>query len=412
MNDSRIRSIDDMSKFVENAGALSFSIETRKEKYKWISGLLVKVRYRKITKKEKGIVLQYIRKITKYSEIQLKRLIKLFKKKGIKYKKQKHNSESFQTFYTRKDIALLIKTDIAHGCLNGNTTKEILRREYKIYDHTEYENIHRISVSHIYNIRNTSVLYQSSEAMFFKKTQAVKVNIGVRRKPMPGGRPGYIRVDSVHQGDFEGQKGVYHINMVDEVTQWEIIATVGNISEEFMEKILELMIGLFPFVIIEFHSDNGSEFINYKIAAILNRLIIKQSKSRSGKCNDNALVETKNGSVIRRQFGKSHIPKKHAEDMQKFDLKYFNVYMNFHRPCRFSIDEVDEKTGKIKKNYKETMTPYDKFRSLKNAEIYLRPDMTFEKLEELAMKESDNEFAERMKKAKLEMFDGFRKSAH
>jgi hypothetical protein len=216
----------------------------------------------------------------------------------------------------------------------------------------------------------------------------------------------------VHQGDFEGQKGVYHINMVDEITQWEIIATVGNISEEFMEKVLELMINLFPFVIIEFHSDNGSEFINYKIADILNRLIIKQSKSRSGKCNDNALVETKNGSVIRRQFGKSHIPKKHAEDMQKFDLEYFNVYVNFHRPCRFSIDTVNEKTGKVKKNYIETMTPHDKFKSLKDAEIYLRSDMTFEKLEELAMKESDNEFAERMRKAKIEMFSRFRKSAH
>lgn len=400
-----------MSKFVENAEALSFSIETRKEKYKWISGLLVKVRYKNITKKEKGIVLEYVRKITKYSEIQLKRLIKVFKKSGLKYKEQKHNSESFQTFYTREDIALLIKTDIAHGCLNGNTTKEILRREYKVYNHIEYEKIHRISVSHIYNIRNTSVLYQSSEAMFFKKTQAVQTAIGVRRKPRPDGKPGYIRVDTVHQGDLNGIKGVYHINMVDEVTQWEIIATVGNISEEFMEKMLELMIELFPFVIIEFHSDNGSEFINYKTAAILNRLVIEQSKSRSGKCNDNALAETKNGSVLRKQYGKSHIPKKHAEDMQKFDLEYFNVYVNFHRPCRFSIDTFNEKTGKIKKNYIETMTPYDKFKSLKDAEIYLRPNTTFAELEILAMKESDNEFAERMRKAKIEMFDRFRRLA-
>lgn len=412
MNDSRIRSIDDMSKFVENAGALSFSIETRKEKYEWISGLLLKVRYKRISKKEKGIVLEYVHKITKYSKIQLKRLIQVFKREGLRYKEQKHNSESFQTFYTLDDVALLIKTDIAHGCLNGNTTKEILRREYYVYKHNEYEKICRVSVSHIYNIRNTSVLYQSSEAMFFKKTQATQVPIGVKRKPMPNGKPGYIRVDSVHQGDFEGQKGVYHIKMVDEVTQWEVIATVENISEQYLEKVLELMIKLFPFVIIEFHSDNGSEFINYNIAAILNRLIIKQSKSRSGKCNDNALVESKNGSVIRRQFGRSHIPKIHAEEMQKFDLKYFNVYVNFHRPCRFSIDEVDEKIGKIKKNYKETMTPYDKFKSLKDATTYLRPDMTFEKLEKIAMEESDNEFAERMRKARIEMFTRFRKSAH
>jgi hypothetical protein len=51
------------------------------------------------------------------------------------------------------------------------------------------------------------------------------VKIGERARPALGGSPGYIRVDTIHQGDLSGEKGVYHINAVDEVTQWKIVAS-------------------------------------------------------------------------------------------------------------------------------------------------------------------------------------------
>jgi hypothetical protein len=57
------------------------------------------------------------------------------------------------------------------------------------------------------------------------------VTIGTRRAPAPEGRPGFIRIDSVHQGDLDGAKGLYHINAVNCVTQWEVTATVQTISE-------------------------------------------------------------------------------------------------------------------------------------------------------------------------------------
>jgi hypothetical protein len=85
--------------------------------------------------------------------------------------------------------------------------------------------------------------------------------IDVRKKPQHGGKPGYLRVDSVHQGDLEKQKGVYHINLVDEVTQWEIVMTVQGISEQFLDAALHMALKLFPFVIYGFHTDNGSEYI-------------------------------------------------------------------------------------------------------------------------------------------------------
>jgi transposase InsO family protein len=144
------------------------------------------------------------------------------------------------------------------------------------------------------------------------------VPIGERRRPDPQGRPGYLRVDTVHQGDTEDAKGVYHINAVDEVTQWEIATAVEGISEAYLEPVLTTMLNQFPFVIHGFHSDNGSEFINQTVAKLLSKLMIQQTKSRPRHSNDNGLAETKNGAVIRKHMGWGHIPARHAERIQQF----------------------------------------------------------------------------------------------
>src|SRR5262249_36017612 len=135
------------------------------------------------------------------------------------------------------------------------------------------------------------------------------------------------------QGDLDRVKGVYHINLVDEVTQWQIVGAVGRITENCLEPLLERLLKQFPFRIRGFHSDNGSEFINGRIAAMLDKLLIEQTKSRPRHSGDNGLVEAKNGAVIRRHMGFDHIAAGHAEAINEFYEEYFNPYLNFHRPC-------------------------------------------------------------------------------
>ena len=137
--------------------------------------------------------------------------------------------------------------------------------------------------------------------MNYVKTKPTGVTIAERRRPNPQGRPGYLRLDAVHQGDQNGAKGVFHINAVDEVTQWQIVAATERISEAWLLPVLKTMLEQFPFRILGFHSDNGSEFINATVAKLLGKLLIEQTKSRPRQSNDNALVETKNGAVIRKQ---------------------------------------------------------------------------------------------------------------
>lgn len=301
------------------------------------------------------------------------------------------------------DVALLARTDELHDCLSGPATKKIMEREWDIYGHSDFRNICRISIAHLYNLRR-SHLYRSI-AIRYTKTKPAVVRIGERARPEPGGIPGYIRVDTVHQGDLSGEKGVYHINAVDEVTQWEIVASVEKIAESYLVPVLESMLAGFPFVIRGFHSDNGSEFINKTVAKLLNKLLIRFTKCRPRHTNDNGLVESKNASVVRKHLGYAYIPQACAETLNQYNNEFLNPYINFHRPCFFSVPVTDHR-GKIKKTYpyQEIKTPYEKLKSLPAAESYLRPSITIKKLDDIANQMSDNEYAERMDKARSNLF--------
>jgi len=148
-----------------------------------------------------------------------------------------------------------------------------MEREYEVYKHAEFGNISRISIAHLYNLRRSNT-YRGMTRRFVK-TKPVVSRIGERVRPDPKEQPGYIRIDTVHQGDLNGQKGVYHINAVDEVTQWEIVASVERISESYLAPVLETMLLQFPCITRGFHSDNGSEFVNHIVARLLNKMLIR-----------------------------------------------------------------------------------------------------------------------------------------
>jgi hypothetical protein len=215
-----------------------------------------------------------------------------------------------------------------------------------------------------------------------------------------------LRVDSVHQGDQDGLKGVYHINAVDCVTQYEGVATCEKISEAFLIPVLEALLQSFPFVILGFHTDNGSEYINRHVAKLLNTLLIEeQTKSRSRHSNDNAQAESKNGAIVRKHLGYSHIPQRFAAPVNAFCRDYLNPYINFHRPCLFAETITDAK-GRQRKRYpyRLMMTPYEKLKSLPLAENFLKPGTDFKILDAQAGAISDNEAAQRLNNARAILF--------
>ena len=220
------------------------------------------------------------------------------------------------------------------------------------------------------------------------------------------GRAGFIRIDSVHQGDQDGVKGVYHINAVDCVTQWEVVATCEKISEAYLLPVLAEMLAAFPFTILGVHADNGSEYINHRVAAMLDKLNAELTKSRPRRSNDNALAETKNGAVVRKFLGYSHIPQRFAAQVNDFCRDYLNPYLNLHRPCLFAQERTDAR-GKVTKRYPQHLvqTPLEKLTSLSPEYRNLRPDVALQALQRQADAMSDNEAADRLQKARTALFE-------
>lgn len=403
MNQDTMPSIEELRQFVAGNQSVDFKSTNKLETYAWIQKLAVHTRYQRLCKKDKGMVREYAIVMTGYSRSQVTRLVGQYLRTGSIRLEPANSRNQFARHYTYADIVALTELDDAHDRLSGKAVKILAQRAYVMFGDERYERLAGISVSHIYNLRDT-VTYRN-QSHTFTKTQATTVAIGERRKPCPNGSPGYIRVDTVHQGDKDKEKGVYHINLVDEVTQWEVVIAVEKISELHMLPALEAALESFPFILINFHADNGSEYINHKVASLLESMRIKLTKSRAYQSGDNGLVETKNGSVVRKCMGYAHIPKEHAPQINVWYCSWFTPYLNYHRPCGYRVTTVNPRTGRRKHTYPVSgyMTPYEKLKSLEKAEQYLRPSFSFEQLDKVAYAMSDTAWAIAMNKAKSQL---------
>ena len=399
-----LQTLEAIGAFLEGTQALGFEAPARKEAYDWIAKELRRLNYLRLGKADKGLVRRYLEKVTGLSRAQVTRLIRQFRDTGRIRDRRGPPAKPFPRRYTPADVRLLAEVDELHGTLSGPATRKLCERAFRLFGDARFERLATISNGHLYNLRHASGYRRIRGTV--DKTRPVKVAIGERRRPAPNGRPGFLRVDSVHQGDLDGVKGLYHINLVDEVTQFQFIGSVERISERYLLPILEALIQAFPFNILGFHSDNGSEYVNQRVARLLEKLRVEEfTKSRARRTNDNALVESKNGSVVRKHLGYAHIPGRFAQQVNAFTQGILSPYLNFHRPCFFPREEIDPKGRRRKRYlYEDMMTPYDKLRSLPAAEQYLRPGIRFEQLDAIAQTISDNEAARRLNQARDELF--------
>ncbi len=353
----RVRTLAQVRAFLEGSEPVEFAGAGREGIYALVRRTLVRLDYHRLGKPDKGLVRRYLAKVTGLSRAQLTRLIGRHRRTGrIEDRRGGAPAKPFVRRYTRLDIRVLARLDAALGQMSGPATRAVLRRQWEVFGDARFERLAGLSNGHLYNLRKSRT-YRNVRRVV-DRTRPTSVAIGVRRRPDPGGAPGHLRVDTVHQGDLDGVKGVYHINAVDEVTQWQQIGTVAAISEAFPIPVLQALLGSFPCRIKGFHADNGSEYINHQVAALLTKLHVGRfTKSRARHSNDNALVEGKNGSVVRKRYRDA-----------------------------------------------DTMTPYEKFNSLPDAERYLAQSLSFEMLDAQAHTVSDFEAAEALNRARRALF--------
>jgi hypothetical protein len=409
LHTQKLQTLEQVRAFMAGADAVSFALTDRTATYGWMTDTLRHFSYLRCKRADRGILRQYLAKVSGLSRAQVARCILQFVNCGHIKDRRRAPAVPFARRYTAADVRLLAEVDILHGALSGSATRKLCERAFKVYGDARFERLAGISNGQLYNLRACKTYREVRGA--FEKTRPAKTNIGERKKPFPDGRCGYLRVDSVHQGDLDGIKGVYLINAVDEVTQFQVVCAVERISESFLLPVLEALMDAFPFVIHGFHSDNGSEYINHQVAKLLEKLRIEQTKSRSRQTNDNALAESKNASTVRKYLGYSHIPQYFAAAVNAFTVEALSPYLNFHRPCHFPSEYTDDK-GKLRKRYRyaDMMTPFEKLKSLHNAADFLKPGVTLHDLDAIAAKHSDNEAARHLNEARARLFQHINKS--
>ncbi|MEO8546649.1 MAG: integrase [Burkholderiaceae bacterium] len=404
MNEAKLKTIEQIQDFMTGTAAVTFSVPANESAlHAFVAAVIRRFSYFRRRKGHRSILLAYLQRMTGYSRQHLSRLLVQFRDTHSLKPRARASRTSFTRTYGPKEVALLAETDSLHDTLSGPATKVLLLRAFMLFGDVRFAKLSQISVSHLYNLR-ASEPYRKHR-LVWQQTRPSPVTIGVRKAPAPQGVPGYIRIDSVHQGDLDGAKGVYHINAVDIVTQWELTASVEHISEAHLLPVIELLLAGFPFGIRGFHSDSGSEYVNHKTAKLLAKLEIEFTKSRPRHTNDNALAECKNGAVIRKVMGYSHIPQKHAAAINRFYTESLNPYLNFHRPCFFAVDHIDAK-GKVRKTYPhdQIMTPWERLKSIPNFHLYLKLGITPDTLDQQANAMSDNAAAAQVQKARKLLF--------
>ena len=465
LHTDRLRTLQHVREFLEGNQEVDLVVATRAAAYGFIEQTLGRFDYVPQGKAEKGLLRCFLAKVTGLSRAQLTRLLAQHRVTGSIADRRGAPRRPFPRRYTSIDIGLLAELDRLHGTLSGPATRKLCARAYHRFGDRRFERLAGISNGHLYNLRHSttyqrrrgttstrtrpvqvaigerrrprassvrayhrfgdrrferlagisnghlynlrhSTTYQRRRGTTSTRTRPVQVAIGERRRPTPFGRPGYVRVDSVHHADLDDLKGLYHVNLVDEVTQFQFIGSVEHLHAACLAPVLSALLRAFPFTLHGFHSDHGSEYVNRTVAALLEALHIDEfTKSRARHTNDNALVESKNGSVVRKHLGYGHIPSRHAQRVNDFTQNVLSPYLNFHRPCFFPSETVDAK-GRRRKRYRDAdiMTPYEKLKSLPEAAVYLTPGTTFQQLDAVAFALSDNDAARALHEARARLF--------
>jgi len=168
------------------------------ELYGWVERVLVAQEYATRGKKQRGAVRAYIVKMTGLSLPQATRLIRQYRADGV-VEAAPYRRRRFPVKYTSQDVARLAEVDRAHGWLSGPATVRIFQREHQQFGKAEYARLGEISVAHLYNLRGSD-RYRKLAAKW-EPTRPTATLIGERRQPNPRGQPGYLRIDTVHQGD-------------------------------------------------------------------------------------------------------------------------------------------------------------------------------------------------------------------
>ena len=193
----RLRTIGQLQAFVEGSEAVDFHPKGRAQAYGFVRDMLERFGYRRLGRRDKGVVLTFLVAATGISRKQMERLVRQWRETGVvRDRRADGPGRPFARRYTPVDIRLLADVDEAFGQMSGLATREVLRRQFEVFGDARFEHLAAISNGHVYNLRGSATY--CAKRTVWTKTQPATVAIGLRQAPEPEGRPGHVRVDTVH----------------------------------------------------------------------------------------------------------------------------------------------------------------------------------------------------------------------
>ena len=181
--------------------------------------------------------------------------------------------------------------------------------------------------------------------------------------------PGWLESDTVsHSGPNAAGLFAYTLDHTDLFSGWvELAAILGKAAEEVVAATEEIRQEL-PFQLKGMDSDNGEEFINYELDRYCRRIGVKRFRSRPYKKNDQAHVEQKNGTHVRRLIGWHRYDTQEAVDaMNDLYRNEWRLLTNLFLPS-VKLDYKIRKGSRIKRVYKDAETPLDRLLESKHGD--------------------------------------------
>lgn len=324
-------------------------------------------RYRDASKREKSMLLDEAEKITHLHRKSILRLL------NGRLSRKKRGKERGKTYGTRVgDAVRLIAKSLDYPCAERLKENLIWMAE-SLHAHRELcldeelrQQLEEISVSTIKRLVNYPQrrLDRISQRKYPSKPHnQVYAHIPVKRIPWDTLTPGHFEVDTIHHcGASANGNYIYTLQLVDVATGWcEIAATYGN-AYTVMKDAFDFILARLPFPALEFHPDNGPEFMNGFLIRHWQYLVphLSISRSKPYRKNDNRFVEENNHSLIRAYIGNGRLD----SDTQLHTLRKLQeclwLYHNLFLPCMRLKEKSLSPEGKLRKSYDKALTPLDR----------------------------------------------------
>jgi hypothetical protein len=328
---------------------------------------VVAYRYWKAAKKEKSVILGEFCLNTGYGrKYAIKKLRRTFlyrqTKKIGKIRRNKHSRYMI--------IKALIKqfwevSDYPSGTRLAAILPELIKkgREYGEINPnpTQLQLLAAISISSIDRMLSTEVRARIRRLNGQTKGGKLKYDIPFAIDQEAIVMPGVLEIDLVsHCGESAMGEFIYTLNSTDMITGWYEAEAIMGKSQRAVDAALREIEARLPFKLMGIDSDNGTEFINWNLKRYADSRKITFTRSRPYKKNDNAHIEQKNFTHVRKVIGYMRLDTRIQQDMLN-DLyrNELRLYINFFQPSQKLIKK--ERVGsKIRRVYDTAQTPYQR----------------------------------------------------